>query len=179
MIYIHVPSLPLSVNAAYAKKRGSGARILTKEGRRYKTETSSFIARQYPVALKFFKPDVPYALVVEFTFPSRSDLYCETWGQPKGADSRYKSLDVSNRLKLFEDALASATGVDDKHNFVMLLNKTWIEGQASTDVWVWNREEEPRNPLDELLQCLRQAQPHRAVPELPGGWVQGSTKSHA
>jgi len=175
MIHIHVPSLPLSINAAYAKKRGSGARILTEKGKRYKTETSSFIARQYPVVLKFFKPDVPYVLVVEFTFPHREDLYCGTWGEPKGAESRYKSLDVGNRLKLFEDALAAATGVDDKHNFAMLLNKTWADGVEATDVWVWNREEEPRNPIDELLQRLRQAQPHGAVPGLPGGWVQGSS----
>ncbi len=174
MISLSVPSVPISINKAYAKRRGSGARILTKVGKSYKTETKTYIARNFPLEMKFFKPDVPYVGVVEFIFDSRDHLYCKSWGAEKNAaESRYKTLDVGNRLKLFEDALASATGIDDKHNFALLLSKTWARDYEATDLWMWNREEEPDNPIDELLRQLRTAQPHRAVPSLFAGGVQG------
>ncbi len=175
MITLSVPSIPISSNKAYAKRRGSGARVLTKVGKKYKNETKTYIARNYPDQLHFFKPDVPYVGVVEFVFKGRDHLYCKSWGNEKNAaESRYKVLDVSNRLKLLEDALAAATGIDDKHNFALLLSKTWSRDYEATDIWMWNREEEPNNPIDELLRQLRTAQPHRAVPGLFTGRVQGS-----
>lgn len=175
MIALSVPSVPPSINAAYTKKRGSGARILTKEGRRYKNETKSYIARHYPRELQFFKSNVPYVIVVEFVFQGRDHLYCKGWDDPdKHVENRYKALDVGNRLKLFEDALASASGIDDNHNFAVLLSKMWARDYEATDTWVWNREEEPDNPIDELLRKLRAVQPHRALSSLPAGWLQGS-----
>jgi hypothetical protein len=153
--------VPISTNQAYAKKRGSGARILTKKGKKYKNETKAYIAKHYPQALLYFKPQVPYVVVVEFTFHGREHLYTKGWDDPKSdCQNRYKTLDVSNRLKLFEDALASATAVDDKHNFAVLLSKTWARDFERTDAWVWSRELEPENPVDELLRTLRAAQPH-------------------
>lgn len=161
MIHLKLPSVPISVNQAYAKKRGSGARILTKKGKKYKNETKAYIAKHYPGHLQYFQPNHPYVIVVEFTFKDRETLYTKGWDDPNSpVESRYKTLDVGNRLKLFEDALASATAVDDKHNFVILLSKTWHRDFESTELWVWNRELEPNNPVDELLRTLRGAQPH-------------------
>jgi Holliday junction resolvase RusA-like endonuclease len=163
VIYIEVPSVPISVNHAYARKRGGG-RILTPEGKAYKNETKTHIARVYPEALKFFKADVPYSLVIEFTFHGRDEILTKMW--PGKAKSRYKKLDVSNRLKLFEDALAAATGLDDSQNFNVTVAKAWHRDYAMTRVWVWNRDEEG-SPIDDLIHRLkveqqqaRSAQPH-------------------
>jgi hypothetical protein len=185
MIYLGIPSIPPTVNQAYRsqpRRVGEGkkaktiiTRVLSEEGKRYKTETKTHLAREHPLQLREFKPDVPYTLVIEFTFHGRDSLYCKSWGEKNGAESRYKVLDVGNRLKLLEDALASATGIDDKHNFAILLSKTWARDYEATDIWVWNREEEPDNPINELLLHLRKAQSHRAVPSLSSGWSQGSS----
>lgn len=168
MIHIMVPSVPLSVNHAYAKKRGGG-RVLTKEGKRYKLETKTYIARNYPVELKAFKPDCQYVVLVEFTFRGRDTLLCKGW--PETAKSRHKSFDATNRTKLFEDAFSDAVGVDDKDNFFVGVGKTWHRDYASTSVWVWNRETEPQNPIDALIRQLKRAtmasQPHGAVPTVP------------
>lgn len=168
MIHIVVPSVPLSVNHAYAKKRGGG-RVLTKVGKRYKLETKTYIARNYPTELKAFRPDEQYVLLIEFTFKSRDTLLCKGW--PEKAKSRHKSFDVTNRTKLFEDAFSDAVGVDDKDNFFVGVGKTWHRDYEATRVWVWNRNEEPDNPIDALFRELKFAtggnQPHGAVPTVP------------
>ena len=167
MIHIRVPSVPLSVNHAYAKKRGGG-RVLTKAGKKYKNETKTYIARRYPQVLKFFKPNVQYIVIVEFTFKGRESLVCKGW--PGTAKNRHKRLDVTNRTKLFEDALSDAAGVDDKDNFFVGVGKTWHRDYEETNVWVWCREEEPNNPIDELIRQLKSAlaaKPHGAVSTVP------------
>ncbi len=167
MIHIVVPSVPLSVNNAYAKKRGGG-RVLTKAGKKYKNETKTFIARHYPQLLHFFKPDCQYVVLIEFTFKGREVLMCKGW--PGTAKNRHKKLDVSNRTKLFEDAFSDAVGVDDKDNFFIGVGKTWHRDYEATNVWVWNREEERSNPIDDLIKHLKSApaaQPHGAVPTVP------------
>lgn len=162
MIYIEVPSVPISVNHAYAKKRGGG-RILTPEGKAYKNETKTHIARAYPGAMKFFEANVPYSLVIEFTFHGRDKIMTKTW--PEKTKSRYKKLDVTNRTKLFEDALAAATGLDDCQNFTVTVAKAWHRDYEMTRMWAWNREAE-RSPVDELIQRLK-AESAQAVPAQP------------
>lgn len=167
MIHIAVPSVPLSVNHAYAKKRGGG-RVLTKAGKKYKLETKTYIARYYANTLNFFKPNTQYLVIVEFTFKGRDSLICKGW--PDEAKNRHKRLDVTNRTKLFEDAFAEAVGVDDKDNFFFGVGKTWHRDYERTNIWVWNREEEPNNPIDELLRRLKSAlaaKPHGAVSTVP------------
>jgi hypothetical protein len=170
VIYIEVPSVPISSNHAYKtiKTRGKGKsitkRVLTDEGKAYKNETKTYIARNFPEAMKFFKPNVSYSIIVEFTFHGRDALMSKTW--PTKAKSRYKKLDTSNRLKLFEDALAAATGLDDSQNFNVTSAKAWHRDYEATRVWAWNRDEE-RSPIDDLIyrlkveqQQARTAQPH-------------------
>lgn len=181
MIYLSVPSVPISVNHAYknirqrVKGKSITKRVLTEEGRAYKTETKTFIARTYPHLLHFFKPNVSYSLIIEFVFHGREELYCATW--PEEAENRYKQLDVSNRTKLFEDALAEATGLDDRQNFNITLAKTWHRDYAATNLWAWNRDEEG-SPIDALIRRLKvelqagTAQPHGVVPVLPACGVQ-------
>lgn len=156
MIHIHVPSVPISANKAYAKRRGSGARILTKAGKKYKNETKTYIARHFPTVLHFFKPHQPYVILVEFTFHGREKLYNKGW--PDGdAKNRYKKLDVTNRTKLFEDALADATGIDDSQNWSVTVVKNWARDYEATNLWAWSREDERDNPIDELVRRLKAA----------------------
>lgn len=131
-------------------------RVLTKEGSRYKTETKTFIAQKYPQALKFFQKNKPYTILTEVTFPSREDLYCLTW--PEKTENRYKTLDASNRIKLFEDAFAEATGLDDSHSFFYGVGKYWATGKEETNLWAWCPEEE-HDPIHELLRNLRASCP--------------------
>jgi len=154
VIHIWVPSVPISVNHAYAKGRG-GIRILTKKGKAYKNETKTYIARYFPKELMLLKPDVPYAMLIEFTFQGRDTLCSKGWPDGK-AKNRYKRLDVTNRTKLFEDALAEATGLDDSQNFTVAVSKAWHRDFECTHVWIWCRETEG-SPLDELVARLKSA----------------------
>jgi Holliday junction resolvase RusA-like endonuclease len=166
LIHLYVPSLPPSVNAAYfttAKRKGKVTipiRVLTPEGKRYKAETKGYIAQHYPSELKFFQPNKPLCLLIKFTFEGFDSLHNKTW--PKEAKSRYKKLDVSNRLKIFEDAVSAATGLDDSQNFMVSIVKVWGK-EEGTDLWAWNLEEEGSPYFDYLHQLqhgARQAKSH-------------------
>ncbi len=152
MIHLHVPSVPLSVNAVYGKGRG-GARFLTPEGKTYKLETTNHLIRAYPTQLKLFTRNKPYGLLVHFTFGTHSVLLNN--GFPEKTENRYKKNDAGNRLKLFEDALADATGVDDSHNWLITLSKG-VGKKDSTHVWAWSLEDE-RNPINNVLETLLSA----------------------
>lgn len=151
MVYLEVPSLPISVNAAYTKKRGSGARILTETGRKYKRETTNYLTRQYPTELKYFRKNAPFFLLVHFTFGNPSDLLCK--GYPGEAPNRYKKNDVTNRMKLFEDALCDATGCDDTQHWAVTLVKA-VGTVDTTRLWVWDLEKEPHNAISNVISTL-------------------------
>lgn len=153
MIRLAVPSLPPSSNNAYinlpSRKKGKvvipGGRTLTEEGRAYKKETTSHLVRTYPHELAKVRKDVALFVYVRFYFPT-----LENKGWPKSAESRYKRIDVSNRLKLFEDALKDACGIDDAQHELIFLEKR--VGSAMTEVFIWDleREEPPLEPLTSL-----------------------------
>lgn len=164
MLHFRLPSIPVSSDHAYESVvRGKGpkritVRRLSDAGKKYKTEVKRHLLKQCPEALSFFTPNHPYLLLIQFTFKGRDTLYNKTWLEEdpkKRAKDRYKRLDVSNRIKLFEDALAEAVGIDDKHNFFIGVSKTWAEAYEATDVWVYNRELERDNPIDVLIKQLK------------------------
>lgn len=157
MIHFHLSGLPPSLNHAYytmvQRKGGKNIplRVLTTEGKKYKIAIKTELASKHQDVLGFFKPDRPYCLVVKFFM---KDLSTKTWAEGK-AQSRYKKVDVSNRLKLFEDALTDACGHDDSQHFRILC---WKEDAPPgtdevTEVWAWCWEDEVC-PFDEL--SLRQ-----------------------
>lgn len=159
MIYLCLPGIPPSANNAYLTV--NHMRVLTKGGRKYKNELKSYVARHYPEELKIFVKDEPYVILVEFVFKGRDSLMSKTW--PDKAADKYKKVDVTNRVKLFEDVLAEATGIDDRHNFTVCATKRWDRDHEMTNVWVWRGYEDP---LHELLQNLRSAQSYGALPAL-------------
>lgn len=154
MIHLHIPELPPSVNHAYMTiMKGKGMkkiplRVLTKEGRRFKKEATSHLARTYPTELKHFKRNHPFGLAILFVFEA---IQNKTW--PESAKSRYKRIDVSNRVKLLEDVLADVADIDDSQHMMVILAKT--EGKhAETLMWSWDIENEP-NSADFALRALR------------------------
>ena len=139
------------MNAAYTNQRGGKGRVLTRKGKKYKLETTTYITRHYPRELQFFKPNVPYVLLVHFVF--ENDVTLLNKGYPEKAKTRYKRLDVGNRLKLFEDALTDSTGCDDSQNWMIALSKACGKSDR-THLWVWNMEDEPHNPLVNIRDNL-------------------------
>lgn len=141
MIYLSMPGLPLTSNHAYFDlvvgkgKKKRVQRILTDAGKKYKLETRTYLVSNYPSQMTIFKPNVPYGYIIRLSFPT---LLNKGW--PDAAKDRYKKLDASNRVKLLEDAMASAFGIDDKHFLSTRADK--ILGEELTEIWVWNMEEE-------------------------------------
>lgn len=143
MIKFEIPSLPMSTNHAYFNNP-RGGRTLTKEGRRYKLEVTSHIVRTYPAALATVRVNEPYFVYIRLYF---EDI--ENKGWPKETQTRYKNHDVSNRVKLVEDAVKDACGIDDSQHMMVLEEKR--QGAPKTEVFLWNLQEEVP-PLGELLR---------------------------
>jgi Holliday junction resolvase RusA-like endonuclease len=82
--------LPPSLNNVYTNGRGHGRRVLTSEGRNYKAEVAKLLLGRQPL-------------------PSgaRIGLSLRFWFKNK------QRTDISNRVKLLEDALSEALGFDD------------------------------------------------------------------
>ncbi len=147
MIHIHIPSIPPSINHAYVRTKGGG-RALSEEGKKYKAETADHLVRQYPTEMMFFKKNVPYLMMCHLTFKNAGLLLIK--GYPKKTDNRYKKLDVSNRIKLLEDAVSRSTGVDDCHNWTVVIRKC-VGDEDSTHLWFWNLDDEPHNAITNTI----------------------------
>jgi Holliday junction resolvase RusA-like endonuclease len=146
MIHLSVPWLPPSSNNAYFNLP-RGGRALSKEGLGFKTKTTSHLVQHFRKELATLRVNEPYLVAVFLTF---DELQNTTW--PKTAKSRYKRLDASNRVKLLEDALKDATGVDDSSTFTLLVTKK-VGAPERTDIFMWNLERE-NSPFDVILNTL-------------------------
>jgi Holliday junction resolvase RusA-like endonuclease len=146
MIFMQVPGLPLSVNHAYEDnvivktgKKGRRKYIvnrkLSEEGDAYKQETSTYLSRYFPEEMQIMKPNVSLGMAILLDMP---DIFNKGW--PEKAKTRYKKLDVSNRVKLLEDAIAHAGGIDDSQ-FVNVMSAK-RQGAEQTSIWIWNADEE-------------------------------------
>lgn len=126
--------VPPSVNHAYGQRHGK--RFLTTEGKAYKNETKTFISRNYATQLLFVKKNEKYAISIVCYF---EELENKTW--PEKVDDRYKKLDATNRVKLLEDALVEAVGIDDSHFFQVTVTKRHVSkspsGKEETHIWLW------------------------------------------
>lgn len=128
---VTLDGLPPSTNHAYFNLP-RGGRTLTAKGKAYKTGVSSNLIRNHQEALKRIQKDAAYCLAVLLTF---SDMYNATW--PEKAATRYKKIDVSNRVKLLEDALVDSLGIDDSQFVTVILAKRQGDFE-STRILVWD-----------------------------------------
>jgi hypothetical protein len=156
VIHIQVPTVPPSINHAYENVnfrvggKVRSKRRLSDAGKAYIETTKACIVMKYPDTLSMFNKDHEYIVLVNFVFQGKDKLYTKT----ESAASRYKKLDVSNRIKLFEDALVQATGTDDSNNFFVGAMKSWVKDSEYTDIWIYDRTLTPENPVDELITRL-------------------------
>jgi len=150
MLHIKLEGIPISSNHAYFTLRGGG-RSLTKEGLKYKTETTSFIARNYPQALKYFVPDRPYTMVFQLTVTNET-MFSKSYGKKGGAKNLFRKFDVSNRVKLLEDAITDATSIDDSCATTVLVRKV-VGTKERTDVLVW-RTDVAHDPFSAIIDSM-------------------------
>lgn len=150
MIVLKIEGVPPSSNHAYFNLP-RGGRALSTAGKKYKNETKTYLASKYAFDLKHFVPNSPYVVYIRMYF---NEFLNSTYGRPKGAESRYKKLDASNRVKLLEDVLKDVTGVDDSNTLTVVVEKRPAEnGKERTEVFIWNTERET-SPFDDTLRSL-------------------------
>lgn len=119
-LYLFNVAMPMTVNKAYVNIKGR--RALSKEGKIYKNSVTSLVAKELSLCDGVFDslvvPDEPLELEIKLFFS-----HTQNKGWPSKAKSRYKRVDVSNRVKLLEDALFKALGVDDSAIFSLTISK--------------------------------------------------------
>jgi hypothetical protein len=113
--------IPQSVNNLYFTR--GRKRILSTEAREFKTR---FVAsRGGLTAAQLMQlqldPDAAYSLELWFFLPHDA-LFNKTFGQRKGV-ARFKKMDVSNLVKLVEDAISDLLGIPDQNNFTVTAHK--------------------------------------------------------
>ena len=79
-----------------------------------------------------------YQLVLTFYLP---DMLNATYGQPGGAKTRFKRIDVSGLVKIVEDLIVEMTGIDDSNNVRLYLEKTYSE-EAGVGIALWQLTDE-------------------------------------
>lgn len=139
-IHIVYKELPPSSNKIYF--RGT---ILTRKAREYAERFSFEVTRQYLHLINQINPQGIFALQIHFYFES---LLNETYGdlrvpEKKRAKTRYKKLDLSNRIKLLEDCVRDAIGVDDSHTFELQTLKAMDRNNPRVEIFI--REVDPRD----------------------------------
>jgi Holliday junction resolvase RusA-like endonuclease len=112
---VWIDRLPPSSNKIYVSVPGKG-RFLSPQASAFKVYAMRTIQQQGRVAFLGMKQNVPYELRLIVFFDQ-----VEYLKSAKG--TRYKRIDLSNQVKLIEDTVAAATGIDDSHNFRMVLEK--------------------------------------------------------
>jgi hypothetical protein len=123
-VYVWVPGLPPSANRIYetAPRKIKGkwiqVRHLSDRARVYKRRAIQIIQREGGAMFDTPEANIPYELrLVVFLEQVENKTY------PKATKSRFKKIDLSNHAKLIEDAVSTAIGLDDKHNFRVSMEK--------------------------------------------------------
>ena len=112
--FVVLPFLPPSSNHIYVNARGGKGRFLSKEATTFKNRTISIIQQECMDKLIGLDTKAIYQVWYAFYFP-KAELLNKSFGTGKkgAAETRYKRMDVENRLKLVADSLATAIGIDD------------------------------------------------------------------
>lgn len=146
-----LPGVPPSVNKAYVNM--ARGRTLSKVGRLYHVGVTDAVTLH---VLQGGHPpmdtDQPHMLWVRVHLP----IYTKPGGEAK---SRYKKLDASNRIKLLEDAVCHALGIDDSCFEVVLVQKVHTTPEEErTEVKIFNLQEVGTDRVGRLF--AESLQPH-------------------
>jgi Holliday junction resolvase RusA-like endonuclease len=154
MVKFSLPFFPPTTNHAFYTKHG---RLhLSDKGKAFKTGVTSYLVQHHPRDMMFFKKNVPYLLYLRFYF--EGGLENLGWNQFKRdgsrkSETRYKVFDATNRVKLTEDALKDAFGVDDSQFIAVCVEKCHggPDIPEHFEAFVWDLEQE-RSPMDGFLR---------------------------
>ncbi len=114
MLHVIYPELPPSSNRIYF--RGTS---LTAKARQYAERFAQFMAQKHLPEIMKLDPLALYEITLDFYFET---VVNSTYKNPKvtpakQAKDRYKRFDLSNRIKLLEDCIRDALGIDDSYTF--------------------------------------------------------------
>jgi Holliday junction resolvase RusA-like endonuclease len=153
-----LPGVPPSVNKAYVNM--ARGRTLSKVGRLYHIGVTDAVTLYVlQAAHPPMDPDQPHMLWVRVHLP----IYTKPGGEAK---SRYKKLDASNRIKLLEDAVCHALGIDDSCFEVVLVQKVHTTPEEErTEVKILNLQEVGTDRVGRLF--AESLQPNGAATALP------------
>ena len=107
--------LPPSANKMYVNT-SRGPRV-SAAAKKFKHAAKVELLKQWAFAPKF-DPDKPHRLTLVFYLEA---LYNKSW--PKQAQRRYKRKDASNLIKVLEDVIAQAIGIDDSSTIELRVRK--------------------------------------------------------
>jgi Holliday junction resolvase RusA-like endonuclease len=140
VLKIVYPVLPPTSNKIYF--RGT---ILTTKAREYAETFSMVVTREYLPQINFLSTEALYAVHLRFYFPTViNDTFRNIRVPPsKQAKTRYKKFDLTNRIKLLEDCVRDAIGVDDSQTFVASQEKHMDPDNPRVEIYIHEV-----NPID-------------------------------
>ena len=131
-----VPFLPPTSNHLYIK-----GTILTAVARKFAEDFSAYVMQNYGHVVTSTKlnPLAIYGLRLIFYFDSLVNPSFMDMKVPpsKRAKSRYKRIDLTNRVKLLEDCVRDALAIDDSQTFIAMLEKHHDPGNPRVEIDVW------------------------------------------
>jgi len=120
--------MPPSINKLYFIK--SGRKHISSEGKSLKARMKGIILNEAVSALWLNNAqNSALEMKLELFFPA-----VENKGWPSKAKYRYKRVDITNRVKLLEDALSEALGIDDSVFFKTTITKQKGEERACVTI---------------------------------------------
>ncbi len=143
--FVVLPFLPPTSNNIYVNGRGGG-RFMSSEAKKFKLQAISHIQSNCLAKISRLDRTAVYRVWYAFFFPVE-EILNKTFGTgaKSAAGSRYKRMDVENRIKLVADSLATAIGIDDCQFFEgghTKLSAALVNGKSQIHIFLTS--EDPR-----------------------------------
>lgn len=133
--FVTLPFFPPTSNNVYVSGRG-GIRFLSKEAKSFKSQVTAYIQANCLLAISKLDRGALYRVWYAFFFQP-DEVFNKTFGKKKdGPQTRYKRVDVENRVKLVADALATAIGIDDSQFWEGGHTKLVTTGPPKIDIFI-------------------------------------------
>jgi 1-deoxy-D-xylulose 5-phosphate reductoisomerase len=132
-LHVVFDQLPPSANKIYF--RGT---VLTAKARKYAEDFAKHMAQHHLHEIVLLDKDAVYAFHMHFYFDT---LVNATWGDEKlppskRAKSRYKRIDLDNRIKLITDCVRDAIAIDDCQVFAASQEKHMDPTHERVEIFV-------------------------------------------
>lgn len=142
--FVVLPFLPPTSNNVYVNARGGKGRFLSSEAKKFKLRAVAKIQQDCLAKITRLDRTAVYRVWYAFYFRPE-DILNTTFGSGKkgAAETRYKRMDVENRLKLVADSLATAIGIDDCQFFEgghTKLSASLVGGQEQIHVFLTSED---------------------------------------